>query len=58
MGAVFRPKDFGSRDNRKIENAVKDLGPDTKDSVIKLLNSIIFVSMSRLLISIYFKRSE
>ena len=39
MGAVFRPKDFGSRDNRKIENAVKDLGPDTKDSVIKLLNS-------------------
>ena len=40
MGAVFRPKDFGSRDNRKIvENAVKDLGPDTKDNVIKVLNS-------------------
>jgi hypothetical protein len=42
MGAVFRPKDFGSRDNRnrKIgENAVKDLGPDTKDNVIKLLKS-------------------
>ena len=40
MGAVFRPKDFGSRGNRKvIENAVKDFGPDTKDSVIKLLNS-------------------
>jgi hypothetical protein len=39
MGAVFRPKDFG-RDNRKIvENAVKDFGPDTKDNVIKLLNS-------------------
>jgi hypothetical protein len=39
MGAVFRPKDFG-RDNRKIvENAVKDCGPDTKDNVIKLLNS-------------------
>jgi hypothetical protein len=39
MGAVFRPKDFG-RDNRKIvENAVKDFGPDTKENVIKLLNS-------------------
>jgi hypothetical protein len=40
MGAVFRPKDFGDRDNRKVvENAVKDFSPDTKDSVIKLLNS-------------------
>jgi hypothetical protein len=40
MGAVYRPKDFGSRDNRKvIENAVKDFSPDTKDNVIKLLNS-------------------
>jgi hypothetical protein len=39
MGAVFRPKDSG-RDNRKIiENAVKDFSPDTKDNVIKLLNS-------------------
>jgi hypothetical protein len=40
MGAVFRPKDFSGRDNRKVvENAVKDFSPDTKDSVIKLLNS-------------------
>lgn len=40
MGAVFRPKDFGGRDNRKVvENAVKDFSPDTKDSVLKLLNS-------------------
>jgi hypothetical protein len=40
MGAVFRPKDFGCRDNRKVvENAVKDFSPDTKDSVIKLLSS-------------------
>ena len=39
MGAVFRPKDFG-KDNKKIvENAVKDFSPDTKDNVIKLLNS-------------------
>jgi hypothetical protein len=40
MGAVYRPKDFGSRDNRKvIENAIRDFSPDTKDNVIKLLNS-------------------
>ena len=40
MGAVYRPNDFGSRDNRKvIENAVRDFSPDTKDNVIKLLNS-------------------
>jgi hypothetical protein len=40
MGAVFRPKDFGGRDNWKVaENAVKDFSPDTKDSVIRLLNS-------------------
>jgi hypothetical protein len=39
MGAVFRPKDLG-RDNRKVvENAVKDFSPDTKDNVIKLMNS-------------------
>jgi hypothetical protein len=40
MGAVFRPKDFGSRGNRKvIENAVKDFSPDTRDNIIKLFNS-------------------
>jgi hypothetical protein len=40
MGAVFRPKDFGSRENRKvIENAGRDFSPDTKDNVIRLLSS-------------------
>jgi hypothetical protein len=39
MGAVFRPKDLGKANRRVIENALKDLSPDTKDSVIKLLNS-------------------
>jgi hypothetical protein len=39
MGAVFRPKDL-RRDYRKvIENAIKDFSPDTKDNVIKLLDS-------------------
>ena len=39
MGAVLRPKDLGKANRRFIENAIKDLSPDTKDSVIKLLNS-------------------
>jgi hypothetical protein len=43
MGAVFRAKDLG-RDNKKIvENAVKDLSPDTKGNnnnrIIKLPDS-------------------
>jgi hypothetical protein len=39
MGAVFRPKDL-SKDYKKItEDAIKDLSPDTKDSVIKLFES-------------------
>lgn len=39
MGAVFRPKDFGRDYNKIIVNAIKDLSPDTKDSVIKLFDS-------------------
>jgi hypothetical protein len=39
MGAVSRPKDLGKANRMVIENALKDLSPDTKDSVIKLLNS-------------------
>ena len=37
MGAIFRPKDLGKANPRVIENALNDLSPDTKDSVIKLL---------------------
>jgi len=40
MGAVFKPKDFGSRENRKvIGNAGRDFSPVTKDNVIRLLSS-------------------
>jgi len=39
MGAVFRPKDFGRGYKKIIENAIKDLNPDTKDSVIELFDS-------------------
>ena len=38
-GAVFRPKDL-RKDYKKItEDVIKDLSPDTKDSVIKLFES-------------------
>ncbi len=39
MGAVFRPEDLGSGYRRIIENAIRDLIPDTKDNVIKEFNS-------------------
>lgn len=39
MGAVFRPKDLRRDYKKVIENAIKDLSPDTKDNVIKLLDS-------------------
>ena len=38
MGSVFRPKDFRSGYNKVIDNSLKDLRPDTKDDVYKLLN--------------------
>jgi DNA-directed RNA polymerase subunit F len=39
MGAVFRPKDLGTGYKKIIENAIRDLSPDTKDNVIKLFES-------------------
>ncbi|HET8857281.1 MAG TPA: hypothetical protein VFM28_07115 [Nitrososphaeraceae archaeon] len=38
MGSVFRPKDFRSGYKKVIDNSLKDLHPDTKDDVYKLLN--------------------
>ena len=38
MGSVFRPKDFRSGYKKVIDNSLKDLSPDTKDNVVKLLN--------------------
>jgi hypothetical protein len=38
VGAVFRPKDTDKTYRKALENAIKDLAPDTKDSVAKLLN--------------------
>ena len=39
MGAVFRAKDFGSSYKKIIDNSMKDLQPDAKDDVYKLLNT-------------------
>jgi DNA-directed RNA polymerase subunit F len=39
MGAVFRPKDLGKGYKKVIENAIRDLSPDTKDSLIKLFDN-------------------
>ena len=38
MGSVFRPKDFRSGYKKVIDNSLKDLRPDTKDDIFKLLN--------------------
>ena len=39
MGAVFRPTDLARGNRKVIDNAIKDFTPDTKDNVIKLLDS-------------------
>jgi hypothetical protein len=40
MGAVFRPKDLGRGGYRNvIERSVRDLRSDTRENVIRLLNS-------------------
>ena len=39
MGSVFRPKDLGKGYKKIIENAIKDLSPDTRDNVIELFDA-------------------
>jgi hypothetical protein len=41
MGAVFRAKDLQRDYKKMLENAIKDLSPDTKDNdnIVKLLDS-------------------
>ncbi|MGC2383044.1 MAG: hypothetical protein WA631_08060 [Nitrososphaeraceae archaeon] len=39
MGAVFRPKHLARGHRKIIDNAKKDFTPDTKDNVIKVLDS-------------------
>jgi hypothetical protein len=39
MGAVFRPKDLPSDWRKMARESIKDLSPDTKDSVLKIIDS-------------------
>jgi hypothetical protein len=39
MGAVFRPKDLPAGWRKMARESIKDLSPDTKDSVIKIIDS-------------------
>jgi DNA-directed RNA polymerase subunit F len=37
--AVYRPKDLGRDYKKIIDNAIRDLSPDTKENVINIFNS-------------------
>ena len=39
MGAVFRPKDLPSGWRKRVQESIKDSSPDTKDSVLKMMES-------------------
>ena len=39
MGAVYRPKDLPTGRRKIIEDAIRDLSPDTKDGIIKIISS-------------------
>ncbi len=39
MGAVFRSKEFPSGRRKLVEESIKDLSPDIKDNVLKVLDS-------------------
>ena len=40
MGAVFRPKDLPSGWEKRVQESIKDSSPDTKDSVLKMMDSL------------------
>jgi hypothetical protein len=39
MGAVFRPKDLPAGWRKVARESIKDLSPDTKDSVLSIIDS-------------------
>jgi hypothetical protein len=39
MGAVFRPKDLPAGWRKVARESIKDLSPDTKDNVIRIIDS-------------------
>ena len=40
MGAVFRPKDLPADWRKVARESIKDSSPDTKDSVLKIIDSL------------------
>jgi hypothetical protein len=38
MGAVFRPKDLRAGWRKTARESIKDLSPDTKDSVLNIID--------------------
>jgi hypothetical protein len=39
LGAVFRPKDLPTGWRKRAQESIKDLAPDTKDSVLNIIDS-------------------
>lgn len=39
MGAVFRPKDLPAGWRKIVRESINDFSPDTKDSVLKIIDS-------------------
>jgi hypothetical protein len=39
MGAAFRPKDLPGGWRKRVQESIKDISPDTKDSVLKIMDS-------------------
>jgi hypothetical protein len=39
MGAIFRPKDLPGGWRKRVQESIKDFSPDTKDNVLKILDS-------------------
>jgi len=39
MGAVFKPKDLPAGWRKRVKESIKDFSPDTKDSVLKIMDS-------------------
>ncbi|MFL6320473.1 MAG: hypothetical protein ACJ72U_09380 [Nitrososphaeraceae archaeon] len=45
MGAVFRPKDLPAGWRKRVQESIKDLSLDTKDSVIKIIDSWVMIRL-------------
>jgi hypothetical protein len=39
MGAIFRPKDLPAGWRKMVQESTRDFSPDTKDSILKIIDS-------------------